>query len=1440
MKKVLTTLTVIAAALSSAWGQAVNLCGSVVSSDAEYKPGVYQLSMLPDGPLKLLGETETPSGGGFMCDDIYYAVSVNNTYTFFGNYNVYPYSTEDWTMQSTVYISGSPAQFFFVSDNAVDPTTNTIYGCGSNTDKDGFELNTYIYDIESTNSERTLVGTLPRQLGAMAFDAAGQLYALDEAGKLYKVDKTSAALTEVGATGITAQKEGNFIPLIKASAIIDAKTGTMYVSATAPSGTCSLWSVDTATATATRLRDFPAGMSVAGLYIAEPEANAAAPAAATELATRFQGTTLSGYIDFKAPATTYGGASLSGNLNFRVLANDVEVASGTVYSASEKSAEVTVPERGEYTFKVIMSNAAGDGPSAKIKAMVGYAAPAAPVVTAVVESSYYSSNVHITWDAVTKAEDGSDLGNAEVSYRVVRYPDGKVLEESTTYPSVYDYSLPDGLSLLEYGVTAIANGTPSREGRSAKIVTGKAGLPYQQSFATEDDVAYFTTVNADNNSTEWTFYSGDMSIGAPADDWLITPPMDFGASNWTKYYTISLDARARSAVRPGKFEIRYGNTPDVAAMTSVAVDTFTVDKEEYVTATGLIASSSSAPAKYVGIHALTGDDGWTMLVTNLRISAAYEGEVPAAPEMSVTPDISGALKAAFTVKLPSTDLDKNTLRTIEKLEVLCDGKVIYTNESVTPGAEVSFTCDTIAESGTHTFTAVATGSYGAGLPCEKKAFIGINLPAPPASAFAFETQNDGEVTIEWEPVTTYIDGTPLDPANVTYSIYTSLYGTDTKILTDIKGTSTTFQAILPDEPQLFFSYGVTASTAAGENLQGPKTDQVALGKPYPTPFGDSFAGLNTEYQWIRGGSDTYTYWDFAGDATFEDVVSSDGDNGMLAMYGSGIGSRGHLYSAKIDLAGLEKPTLSFYIFNLFDSGIVNTNTLELYIKGRSDRDFVLKHTYKFDELGNEEGWKRMLYSLDEYKGQCVQIMFIGEIKRFRYMHIDNVQIRDRYDHDVELCSISAPERVKAGNAAEIEVVYANRGLQAAPALMLTLFRDDKQVSQQKLPAMASDETGVHTFSVLHAVNLPETVTYHAELSYDADLVKANNTTEDASVITIFPDYPTVSDLSATYREENPKEISLKWSAPETTGTFNDEMTEGFEGGTTWTNQGLDGWTFIDNDKFGIYGFNFFDVPENAPQPGSQQSWWVLDDTYRPMADHFSQPEFYKAHAGHKYLVSMAVTDSELNEKRSDDWAISPMLNGNKQTISFWAKSMLKDALETVEVLYSTTGTAVADFKSVSTFSNVPFEWKQYYFNVPQDARYFAIRAISRDAYVLMIDDVTFIPAGNAASLTIEGYNVYRDGKRINRETVTGTSFTDTLPDNATHTYTVTTLFSQRGESMFSNEATPELSGIEDVTTGDITVVGTYTTSGIEVKGQPAPGVYIRRYSDGSVRKVNIR
>lgn len=1424
MKNILLSTIIGLSSMTLQLQAASMLCGSVYStSDAEFATGVYKIPITASASLELVAPTEKKAtGGGFYANGMYYVCEINNAYTYYGGNNVYPYNTEDWTPASSVYLSGSPAARFMTSGFAQNPTGGSILGIGPTADRDRFQLNSYQFDLVTTNINIDTSVDIAMQLGAPAFGIDGTLYAIDTAGSLYTVSTADGTTSKVGDTGVIPALEGSYLPLMQASSIIDAATGRMYLAAKATDGICSLYEVNTSTAAATKLRDFPAGQVVSGLYLAEPEADAAAPAAVTELAAAFAPGSLTGNVSFKAPGKTYGGDELSGNLDYRVLANGTQVASGRVYANVEISVPVEVQERGTYEFKVIVSNAAGDSPAAKITAAVGYAAPAQPVVNV----TAYGSSIQISWEAVTTTSDGFPL-TADVSYRVVRYPDGKIIDENSTYTSVWDSGLSDELAAYTYGVTAIANGTPSEEGLSPTIVTGSIKPPYTQSFDDAASMDFFKIIDANNDGRTWDFYYGEVrsqaSDDVDADDWIMSPSITLGTD---KFYTVSLKARVYNKDFPGKFEVRMGSNPDPASMETVVIPATEVTTEQLTEFKGTIHSQSSAP-QYLGIHAITEAGNWWLFATDLTISKAFDTTVPAAPaDFTATPDINGENIITLSLKAPSNDLGGSALSSIDKIELTRDGTLIHTYENPAPGAKLEDYVDRDATPGNHIYTAAATNWSGTGMEASVRAYAGINLPARVSKARVFSTDQPGYVTIEWDPVTTYIDGSPLNPENVSYNIYTNVTGQDMKILSGLKETSKTFQVFMPEEdnPQMFFQFGVTAETEAGENTEGYLTDYVSLGEPYSLPYEDSFPDLKTEYNCIQGGSDSYSYWDVASDSTFEEMKSQDGDNGLLAMFSQYKGSTAYFMTGLINLADAANPMLTFYVNNYFDVNLPNDNTVEVSVG--VNNVFTTVRTVKLSDLGTE-GWHRVEVPLKDYAGKVVQIELVGTVNTYQYIHVDNFKVTDRNAHDIAIMSVSAPERVKAGNSANITVDYGNIGLEDAPSFTLELYADGELADSKEFTDMKSDGRGTYVFPAVHSVATPESVEYTVRAAYTADEVTVNNVCEPFTVMTIYPDYPIVTDLKATFTEEDNKAITLRWSQPDLTADFADDITEGFEEADAWTLGGLDDWTFIDADGKCIYGFNFFDLPSYGPQPDSQQSWWVFDDTYEPMASHFSEPGFYKAHGGNRYIGSMAVTDGaalDYTPRKCDDWAISPLLYGNAQTISFWAKSMLADALETVEVLYSTSGKTPEDFVSLKIFGDVPWNWTQYFVQLPAGAKYFALRNIGRDAYVLMIDDVTFSPSSTGAVLEVEGYNIYRDGKRINDATVSSTSYADMLSDNDAHTYTVTTLYRKRGESMFSNEAVPELSGVADVA-GNRVSIGV-TAGSIVVDGVCGSGIVI--------------
>lgn len=101
-----------------------------------------------------------------------------------------------------------------------------------------------------------------------------------------------------------------------------------------------------------------------GMMIPAPAAEAAAPAAVTDLAVNFVDGNTTGTVSFTAPAKTFDGtADLTGSLNYVVVVNSDSVK-GTVAPGATATVNVTAKE-GMNKFQAFTSNAAGNGPRVK-------------------------------------------------------------------------------------------------------------------------------------------------------------------------------------------------------------------------------------------------------------------------------------------------------------------------------------------------------------------------------------------------------------------------------------------------------------------------------------------------------------------------------------------------------------------------------------------------------------------------------------------------------------------------------------------------------------------------------------------------------------------------------------------------------------------------------------------------------------------------------------------------------------------------------------------------------------------------------------------------------------------------------------------------------------------------------------------------------------------
>ncbi|MDE7120225.1 MAG: choice-of-anchor J domain-containing protein, partial [Muribaculaceae bacterium] len=268
------------------------------------------------------------------------------------------------------------------------------------------------------------------------------------------------------------------------------------------------------------------------------------------------------------------------------------------------------------------------------------------------------------------------------------------------------------------------------------------------------------------------------------------------------------------------------------------------------------------------------------------------------------------------------------------------------------------------------------------------------------------------------------------------------------------------------------------------------------------------------------------------------------------------------------------------------------------------------------------------------------------------------------------------------------------------------------------------------------------------------------------------------------------------------------VTDDFESYAPFAETGVGEWLFVDGDGMPVGAIT--DVTLPGIEWFTPHAWWVMDNT--------GLNESFKASSGTKYLAQMyAVSDPQATQAmKCDDWIISPMLTGQAQTLTFKARSYSATYAETFEVLWSDGSTELADFNKIAARNEIAATWQTYTFAIPEGARRFAIRCTSYNRFMLFVDDVTFIPESER-NLTVEGYNVWRDGQLITPVPVTGTSYVDNGEAALAHVskYVVTTVY-DKGESAASNEAVPGFVSIDGPDAGCVAV---YAAQGrVIVKG----------------------
>lgn len=1357
----------------------ITIMGNVIYSDkpagstAMAHVGMYDVTLSG----QFTGVKPTTLGGGWaavLLDGIYYnyygVQNASGTITYYAR----TYNTKTWAQLSSKTITQANIPVALCTDG------KSVYGIFFQ-ENAGEDMNYVLASVDVKTNTHTNIMPLPSVWNACAYGNDGMIYAIDMFGDFYKIDINGKTCTKVGATGA--------VPQYVSGATVDRNSGRMFWTVAPADKTGRLYEINISTGKGTQLCQFEYNDEIVGIYVPF-EAYDKAPASPSNLSVDFKAGSLVGNVAFDCPSTTYDGTTVSGKINYTISANGTDVATGEASYGTRMNVPVTLEAGGATTIAVRLANDVGASPETEISFFAGPDTPK-PVKASL---SYKDGCFNLQWTPAQETVNGGYMDLDNVKYTVTRYPGTVKVAESIAACSFSEpMAVSETYTKYYYTVVAECDGKKSGVATSNTMPLGNFNPPYSETFDAKTSLDNFIIVDNNGDAKTWLWdtnkrVKANTGSTIDNDDWLILPALRLEKG---KSYRITAEAKNQGVAYPEKLMVKMGRTPLPEDMKTILVDTLHLtDNQKWVEIEAFALPDEDADY-FIAFHAVSPMKSYYLHLDNVSVSAAGDTGVPdVATDVKVTPDPQATLKATVSGKAPEKNIAGGKLENISKIEIKRDGTLVTSLTGITPGAPFSYTDGAVPTNGIHEYSVICHTETGAGLSVSASAYIGVEKPAPVTNVVTRETA-PGVITVTWDAPATDVAGRPLNPASLTYKVVNAqksseIYGNNL--------TERTFTYTVTTGEQKFVVPGVHAINAVGTSDGTPSTLE-AVGNPYPLPYSESFAnGAISSIIGMMNLEGNGGKWSIYKDGSVNGILSADNDNGMMVCTHPSQGDAAMILTGKIDLTKAINPRFSFYLYNIVSvtDGKLNRNVNEIdamvSIPGSGEWKSLLHNSV--DELceGDTMTWKKITVNLDDYKGKVVQLGVKTKCNFFIYTFLDQLSAFDILDHNLAVKKITAPDAIRPNEPYNVNVEVANNGIKKADGYTVELFRNSTSEPFMTFTGTPLEAGETKLFSAPDHIGFDDEdgkVAYFARVTYSADQNNADNVSDTIYTERKYTFKPVPKALVMTTSKRT---VTLQWQAPDLsngTGIITDDV-ENYE---SWAYEKVGDWTFVDVDQKGIGGFSSFDIPNNPLR--SNRAFFIFDK--QP-----NQSPAFDAYSGTKFFASMMLYETGA----VNDWLISPPLCEKAQTISFHAKSYSSIFLEKIEMLYSTTGKETADFKVVKGVNKVPNTWTKYTFDIPQGAKYFAIRSLADDAFMLMLDDFTY----EGEKQEVIGYNVYRDGVRINAGDVASTGYVDANCTSGNHKYHVTALYTDGEESAPSDPATVNV-GVDNVYEGAMVIAG---------------------------------
>ncbi|MGE0079636.1 MAG: choice-of-anchor J domain-containing protein [Bacteroidales bacterium] len=1019
------------------------------------------------------------------------------------------------------------------------------------------------------------------------------------------------------------------------------------------------------------------------------------------------------------------------------------------------------------------------------------------------------------------------------------------------------------VGVVEYTVVAYV-GSAKGESTSSSAFVGVYTAPYSETFDNSSALNLYSLVSSDPGYQDWKYYNGGVALDnwmTNVNDWMILPALKLDAET---VYEFSVDYMTYGV---SAFNLTLGRTasPDDQQTVQEFPNTAIYSPAPI---TGMFSTNEEGKY-YVGLN-IQNDRSkyyWSyILLDNIKVTRLASTKAPGiVTNLNLQADKNGQKVVTISFNAPSIGYNGGSLESISKIDIYRANDITpsKTFESPTLGQELSWT-DSNVPNGYVKYAIFAENAYGQGRMVVDSIYVGPDKPSIVRNLTMKADANNQNVTISWQKPLSVNNGY-LDYSSITYNVYK--YNASIDAFDIVKeGVTDTVCFVEENVTGAMSIYYYAVSPVLNDYEAEAVVGHTVLGTPYNLPLHESFAdGTLSTNPWVVGSTD-YSGWTVIGglnSASGLVVDPQDNDQGMLFFYTYNLNSFGIVDVPKVRLTKKNGVNnyLKFWIYQ--GSGIATSENAYVVIKASADDESFVNISDTI-RVNNGDGWTPYTIRLDDYKSSnYLTIRIFAHINDYSEgVGIDNISVYSLFSNDMAVNNISGPEAVEAATDATYSVNIVNAGYTAIAGAdySVKLYNGNELIESKSGVDLASEETSSYSFTINPSVaEVGNVWQLSAKVEYAQDQAAYNNVSDILEVSIESSGLPCVTDLSASTVDDN---VQLSWSQPNL--GYSASVTEGFEDYDAFIIDNIGNWKLVDGDGQYTGWINVFDYA-NA---GEAQAYMVWNQKEAGA----EQYDVLAPHSGNQCLISwtaggVLASDGSSVEATNDDWLISPEIKGGS-LLSFWAAQPSNGyGYEKFEIWISSTTNDVESFSKLDGVQLTVINWTYYSFNLPADAKYFAIRHTSTSCFALMIDDISYVPAdAEVVQYNLLGYNLYRNDEKISDQLITNTSEVDTPASSSTYVYAVSAVY-DNGESDLSNKVTINYirTGVNDNvidgekiigSKGEVILLGmqgkfikVFTVDGKQVATFNCtsqrqtrglyPGIYVVTASDGVASKVVV-